>query len=710
MNEKILKNAGVTLVLVILFSIVFVSLPTQRVMAAMSISINPQSGVVGDSVIVNGTIDTPDGNFTVRWNQTNIKTGRALGVNVNVSFAVPPTVGASSGRNVTIDLIDDTTSSIASVNFTLYTRFDMQVMTEPPPIQFWEGLSTHIFAQVTGGESNTIYTANLTVKNPANQTHFIVASLSNTTTLGSGSSFKTYPTDFVGAHTNYTGNYLVAFNETIATGEFFIGLTDKSEYLRNETVSIRATGYKASEVVNVDIKTGGSSVASFPKSWQATSGGVVALAWQIPVNATPGSYTLTITNTTSEGTVKIPKDVQNFEILGFLCQVQTQNLAGEAVAGVWVEVYNVTLPNEALQNGDTNSTGWILFNLNSGYYTFRAFVKDAEVGVQENQNVTMDTTLTIRLRLVNVAATVETETGVKVPFVDIALKYNYTTRDNETISETASMQTNHTGMAEVRNLFTNTAYRVEAKRYNMLFSNTTFTIGFPPVFSAWINLDLTLPTYRLNVHALDSKSKAADGVQMKVYEWASGVTTALQSSETNQSGDVSFSLPFGRYRLRGYKDDAFLNETVINLFENPLAFTFYLTTVNVDVTVSAFDYFGQPVTNAEVKIERKVGQEYVLVESKLTGSGGSADFALLVGGDSRISVYVAGRLVAVKAQFLGAGSNQVTFYIGEYVSILGYPIETGLLALVSFIFVSAVVILILARRHWMKALGKRVKR
>jgi 5-hydroxyisourate hydrolase-like protein (transthyretin family) len=310
--------------------------------------------------------------------------------------------------------------------------------------------------------------------------------------------------------------------------------------------------------------------------------------------------------------------------------------------------------------------------------------------------------------LVNVVVTVEAEAGKGVPSVDVAMKYNYTTRSNNAISEIVSMRTNLTGMAAIQNLLTNTTYKVEATRYGMLFNSTTLAVEFLP--SSPLTLDLTLPTYTLNVHAIDSQNKPADEVQITVYEWTSGVTTPLQTYITGSNGDASFSLPFGRYRLIVLKGDAFLNESIVNLIENPVAFTFYLDTANVQVTVSAFDYFGQPIANAEVRIERKVNQEYAPVDSKRTGGGGSTAFALSVGGDSRISVYVAGRLVAARTQFLGAGSNQVTFNIGEYVSIFGYSIEAGLFTLAALILVLTVVFLFLARRNLMKALGKRLKR
>src|SRR3972149_10144564 len=122
MNKKTLKKMGAILVLITLFSVLFVFLPTQRVMATPgTIAISPARGFVGNTIRLNGTIDTSNGNFTLRWDNTlNITTGTAVGFNVTASFIVPPTVAALSGRNVTVELIDISTfpNSIATANFT----------------------------------------------------------------------------------------------------------------------------------------------------------------------------------------------------------------------------------------------------------------------------------------------------------------------------------------------------------------------------------------------------------------------------------------------------------------------------------------------------------------------------------------------------------------------------------------------------------------
>ena len=578
----------------------------------------------------------------------------------------------------------------------------------PNPARLQEGYNTTITVEAQDETANATVRVNLNVTDPSGAPPYVKTLQITTNGTGFGSNSTQYWGKFTGgANTKYVGRYTISVNETLARANFTVGLTDKSAYKRNETVSLRAVGYQSSENITVSLKIGNTMVAGYPKTLQADINGVVTHNWAIPSDAMPGTYRISLVSTALQ-TVKTPADEDIFTVLGGICTIKTVNLASQTVAGAVVEVYNVTTDAYLNLQGATNSSGMIQFGLDVGNYTFKAFFKNVQVGNLTNQNVTTDITLIVSLRLVNLVATVETEAGEGVPFIDIAVKHNYTMRNNITTSEIASAQTNLTGTATVHNLFTNITYEVEATRYGLLFNRTIFTVEFLP--SSLLNLNLTLPTYALNVHAVDSQNKPAGGVQVRVYEWSAGITTPLQTSEIGTSGDVSFLLPFGKYRLRTFKGLAFLNESVVNLIENPLNLTLYLVAANVQVTVSTFDYFGQPIANAEVKIERKIDQEYVPADSGFTGADGSTVFNLPAGGDSRISVYVAGRLAAVKTQFLGAGSSQMTFNIGEYVSISGYPIETGLFALSSFILVLAVVFLFLARRRLMRIFSKKPKR
>jgi 5-hydroxyisourate hydrolase-like protein (transthyretin family) len=137
--------------------------------------------------------------------------------------------------------------------------------------------------------------------------------------------------------------------------------------------------------------------------------------------------------------------------------------------------------------------------------------------------------------------------------------------------------------------------------------------------------------------------------------------------------------------------------------------TFDLATLNVNVVVSVLDYFGLPLANAEIKIERRIDQDFVLVSTRLTDASGTAQFVDIVGGESRVSVSLGGALVAVKTQSLDAGSSEVTFRVPEYVAIAGYPIQTGAFELLIFVLVLIVVVLVAARKRVMQAFRRSPK-
>jgi hypothetical protein len=701
MNKKALKNKiAVYFVVAVLLSIFeLVSIPI--VMAAdPSILLNPTSGIVGDTVTASGQINTTDGAFTIRWKQAFNFTGVALGNNFTRSFDVPST----TGDTIVVELIDETLDTVvATTNFTLVAKFSISVDTLPSPRQFQEGNKTNVRINVTGGLPNTRYPANISVEDPASQMHSAIVLLSNTTETGAGNGTASFPTDFgTGAHTNLTGTYFASSNVTgVESKEFFVGLTDKTEYRRRENVRIQASGYKASERVKVDIRTASASVSGFPQNATVSSSGSVAFVWSVPVNATSGTYQVMLTNTTADGTVKTPADTQDFVILGFACLVQAQNLAGEAVEGASIRVYNASATTTVLNEGLTNSTGWILFNRDEGNYTFKAFFRNVEVGLRANETITADTELHMNLSLTNFLATVRTEGGEGVPLIDLTL------RENKTGTNSAG-QTNATGMTMIKNLFTNRTYRIEATRYGLLFSNTTLDI-VPLPEGGWIIYGLILPNQQLNVHSVDAEDESAVGVDIKAYEWASGTTIPVDSATTDFSGDVFFLLPFGRYVLRAFKGDDFLSEIVVNL-DKPIALTFDLATLNVDVVVSVLDYFGLPLANAEIKIERRIGQDFVMVSTKLTDASGTAEFVDLVGGESRVSVNLGGTLVAMRTQFLGAGSSEVVIRVAEYVAIAGYPLQSGAFALLIFIIVLIVVVLVAARKRILQMFRRSSKR
>jgi hypothetical protein len=97
----------------------------------------------------------------------------------------------------------------------------------------------------------------------------------------------------------------------IASSFFFINIVDSSEHERTQTVNIQASGYSASEIVSVTIRTQTTPILVFSQTVVASPAGIVTAGWKIPRNATVDTYVVTVSGTS---TIKNPADIQHFLI------------------------------------------------------------------------------------------------------------------------------------------------------------------------------------------------------------------------------------------------------------------------------------------------------------------------------------------------------------------------------------------------------------
>ncbi|MCK5562632.1 hypothetical protein KAI30_00540, partial [Candidatus Bathyarchaeota archaeon] len=324
--------------------------------------------------------------------------------------------------------------------------------------------------------------------------------------------------------------------------------------------------------------------------------------------STEGDHNVTLYDVTN-ATESLPTP---FTVLKLSTQIQTVNLANETLANILVEVYNATTDNR-LDSKITNATGWTVFPLDLGNYSFKAFWKDVEVGVLNNQVIDENKTLTLKCQLANVEVMVKDEAGAPLPLINVIMIYNRTTRNNATFLESTSSETNDTGIAELANMFTTANHTLESRRYGFVF-NTTFIQELPDQ----PRYNITCPTYTMSVEVLDSKEKPLSNVQVNLMEWSSW--NSVDSATTDNQGNVNFSSTFGRYKVKVYSDSAVLghevvlNETMFDLIDpDGLSITIHSKISNVDLSVGTIGYFGQPVPNAVVEIERKIEQEWIKI-------------------------------------------------------------------------------------------------
>ncbi len=172
---------------------------------------------------------------------------------------------------------------------------------------------------VTGAIGGQSYTDFWGVADPSGKNYTLtttqVAPPSGNYTLS-----KVYPKDFgPGARITYVGQYSIAVIQTfpsvglVAAGQFGIGITDKLIYQRTQTVSIKAAGYIANDMVTISVTKAGVSAPGFPKHVPADASGNVITSWPTTLSTLTGNYTISLTGTSTAP--KNPPDSQWFIII-----------------------------------------------------------------------------------------------------------------------------------------------------------------------------------------------------------------------------------------------------------------------------------------------------------------------------------------------------------------------------------------------------------
>ncbi len=172
---------------------------------------------------------------------------------------------------------------------------------------------------VNSTSTSTIYTFTWRVTDP---TGVITTVSRSTNSFSSTSIVQTvlYPTDFVGANTNYVGNYAVRIDQTapstvtsVASTQFEIGLAATKMIMRTIPVSLRAQGYTNGENVTIDIQNNGLSVPGFPTSTIATTAqGIASYLWTPSVSTPLGTDTIRFMGSS---TFKFPSDSQQVTVV-----------------------------------------------------------------------------------------------------------------------------------------------------------------------------------------------------------------------------------------------------------------------------------------------------------------------------------------------------------------------------------------------------------
>ncbi|MEM2910944.1 MAG: hypothetical protein QW146_00375 [Candidatus Bathyarchaeia archaeon] len=681
LNRKI-KPLTLTLLIAVSATITFLVLPYVKAETRI-ISLTPSSGYVGTEVQIIANITTENGQYRLKFDQIELPGGNAVGNKVNASFSVPHKPEGT--YNVT--LIDVKSGESANATFTVLTSYSFKPLIPEPPVQVQQGGNVTILVNITGGKVNYKY-PQVKVQTPASAIYEATSKNITTNDVGDFSDIFIYPTDFSnGANTNFTGEYKILFDEN-TVGTFFIGLTDRSEYHRGDIVKIKAVDYLAynDKNVTITIKFGNEIIDSF--NFTVTEG-VVNASWSIPNATLIGNYSLSITPVPASK--QNANDTQVFKIPGFKTEIFPRNLAHEVVPNVLVKIYDA--PVNKTYETESDEDGVAAIWLERGRYNSTAYFKGVMVG-----NFTFDITnegkkLDVECKLTNINITVVSaqDANVRIPFVSISLTYNYTTdpEGEEKTEPVKFYQIDITGTLHLHSMLLNAIYEVNASRYGQIFNknNNTFT---SLQLQAWNNIVIVCPVNSLRVNVVDAKSQPIKDVTVDAQELTGGLQ---YTSFTDQNGQALLNCVFGAYIVRVSYHGVLLNETKVNLF-NHQNLTIYCLRYNLPIFVKVVDYFGQPIPNVNVTIERN-GQ---MISSKRTESNGMAKFTE-IGGTLTIKVYLTNQNqpTTIFTTFIGEERNEtnpIEVRIGKYVIIAGFLIET--VQFTSMILVTAVIMLIVA--------------
>lgn len=675
----------IILSLIVLSTVITLSFRSPVKADVTILSTTPSEGYVGDSVQVTANTTTENGNYTILFDGTQVKNGTAEGTLVNASFPVPHAISGLHNVTVRAD------SSEAKANFTVLTKYAITNDAPAMPKLLQENSTIGISLNVTGGESSPVYSANVTVRTPANTTYWMNFSLASAGESGYYNASISYPS--MGwtpstPNTNFTGIYLISWlngTQVVGATSFFLGLTNSTQFHRGDSVDIKAVDYPPDQ--NVTITVSGVGVTYSPSPFNATvdADGVVHTNWTIPSDVPIGVLRLSITPIPSSKSAA--NDTQVFEVPGFETEISTRNLADKPISDIFVKARDESTNINYTATSDSNGTATIM--LENGTYFCEAFFRQVKVG-ETNITIVEEQQINFTCNITSMIVRVIDEQGFNIPFVSVELNFNYTTNldviENRTGQETNG--TDITGIVQFDSLLTNITYIMNASRYGQVFNQNNNTVSNLPAVP-YENITILCPAKRLPVKVIDTNDQPISNATVEAQELVGGLG---YSNTTSSDGTAILQCTFGRYEIQTYVEGILLNETTLDLFDNQNETVIKCQLYGLTVSIKVVDYFGQPIPNAEVRLLR----EGLSARSSSTQSDGTATFGNVIGGNIQVAIYLSGQAQpCIERGFFVDSSTTapIEIRIEKYVVLLGFLIETSLFATVMIVVVAVICIL-----------------
>jgi hypothetical protein len=680
-----LKEKAATVSLLILLTVSFLFMPLSAVTGQLGVNIylvNPdEEGVVGQTVTLQGTIDTTNGRYQIWFDKTLVVSNSSEGYYVNANFTIPP----FPEGDYTITLRDLRENVNATHDFSLKLAYYIEADVPSSPELLQEGNDVVLNVTIAGLQPGTTHHANVTVELPAplSTSYSRIVELAASSQETFATAMVTYPAAVFqpeGSLTDYTGQYKAYFNATqsLASAQFFIGFTDSNQYHRGQIVTIHAIGYQPSENASISIKNTKTSADVHSETVTVSSEGVVSSSWTVPADALIGDYNITISPDT---TVKLVPDSQLFSVSGYTVSIRTLNLAGEAVPQIVVEALDQA--TDVVYDGTSIYDGVTSLKLEIGNHTLSAFWNGVKVG-EMNVSITGVNSFDLQCELTNLKIIAKNENGKLIPFVNLVVTYQYTkTKDGAVETGSASGQTDLSGTFVLSSIFPGIIYTINASLYSIVFNADNKTLHSLPV-QAISEVTIICPSQTLTLRIIDYNMTAVPNARVELVELTSGL---FNGAETDSGGKVTVEVTFGKYRLRVYKDDILLNSTVIEVFtdtEHEIRCGLY----NIQVSVKVVDYFNQPIPNVNVVLHGPSAESL----SSTTQDNGAATFSNVIGGNMQVIAYPKGVENSYEAVSLRVEEQTtIDIRLAKYVLIGSFLVESS--ALATFIVILLAILL-----------------
>jgi hypothetical protein len=311
--------------------------------------------------------------------------------------------------------------------------------------------------------------------------------------------------------------------------------------------------------------------------------------------------------------------------------------------------------------------------LEIGNYTNQAFFKDTFVGGAP-LTVTGETETNFTCSLTNIRVTITDEAQNHLPEVTLFL-----TPDNQTLT------TDINGTAIAHSLLPNATYAINASRYDTVF-NTTTILSLPAI--DWYSIPITVPTNTLLITTTNADKQPIANALVKAQDLLGG---QYYIGTTNAEGTATLNAPLGRYDVAVYVSNIKLNETTVNLNTTNLNIPIDCTLYGLTVTVRVSDYFGQPITNANVTLEGNGIQD-----SALLSSDGKAVFDNFIGGNLQVSIRLASQSDPYMVTSAAVDkSTTIEIKIERYIMLAGTLIDAGQFATIVLIIIILLIVVVI---------------